>query len=644
MCGICGVVSLAGPLDPRLESAIAPMTATLRHRGPDGEGFFRDGTAALGHRRLAIIDRAGGAQPMSNEDGSCWVVFNGEIYNHRQLRTRLIGRGHVYRTTSDTETILHACEEFGTGALSMLEGMFAFAVYDSRRRELLLARDRLGKKPLYYAVLGGALHFASEIKAIRASPAWDPTIDTSELEGYLSLGCSLAPHTIYRQVRQLLPGHWLRLRNGRIEQGRYWDVERFDDHPAHGADLLEEVEAQVRSAVVDRLESEVPLGAFLSGGIDSGLVVAFMSGAMGPGVATTSVGFSQAAHNELPAAALTARCFETDHHVESVEPQLDGILDRIVGAFDEPYADASAIPTYHVSRLARRHTTVALTGDGGDETFGGYSRRYVPHAVEGAVRPLVPGPARALAGWMGARWPSHQLPRVLRFGTYLENLAHDPADAYYSDLCMVKPHVARRLLGLDPDRDPRSSPVYAAVTEPYQRCASPDPVQRAQYADLKIYLANDILVKVDRMSMQNSLEVRCPLLDHRLVELAFRIPRHRKLPGLKPKYLLRQLARRHLPSGLSDLPKHGFTTPIAEWLAGPCAPMFHDDVLHKGASVADLVDQDYVRRMFEEHRSARADHASALWAVWMLARWQKAAQKDASAFANVEMLAVMRVP
>jgi asparagine synthase (glutamine-hydrolysing) len=642
MCGICGVVALDGELHPDLRSSIGAMTATLHRRGPDGQGLFSDPVAALGHRRLAIIDRAGGHQPMSNEDGSCWVVFNGEIYNHRSLRSRLIDLGHTFRTASDTETILHAYEEFGADCVPMFEGMFAFAVYDSRRRELLLARDRLGKKPLFYAELNGALHFASEIKALRASPAWDPSIDLSQLEGYLSLGYVIAPGTVYRRVRKLPAGHWLRVRNGSVEVRKYWDVERFDDHPGAGPALEREIEDLLRTAVSDRLESEVPLGAFLSGGIDSGLVVSFMAEALGRGVTTTSVGFGEAAHNELAAAAMTASRFETQHHVEIVEPRLDDVLDRIVDAFDEPFADASTVPTFHVAGMAKRHVTVVLSGDGGDEAFSGYSARYAPHAVESVARSFLPGaPGRAAAAWLGPRWP-RRLPRILRWGASLENLARDPAAGYFSDLCAVSPHVARRLLGLPALRDPGTSAVYEAVTAPYRRCTSSSAVQRAQYADLKIYLADDVLVKVDRMTMQHGLEVRCPLLDHRIVELAFRIPARRKMPHLRSKHLLRQLARKRLPPELARLPKRGFSAPIAEWIAGPCASMFQHDVCRPGAGVASLVDIAYVGRLFNEHRTGQANHAQALWTVWMLARWfeRTARQVEAPVPLPADLIAV----
>jgi asparagine synthase (glutamine-hydrolysing) len=623
MCGICGVFALDRSLEPRLQSAIGDMASTLAHRGPDGQGVFIDNVAALGHRRLAIIDREGGAQPISNEDGSCWIVFNGEVYNHHALRRQLIKRGHVFRTHSDTEAILHAYEEYGAACVPMLEGMFAFAIYDARRRALLLARDRLGKKPIYYATFGRALHFASEIKALAASPSWDPALDLSQVEGYLSLGYFVAPSTPYRHVHKLSAGHWLRATASGIEVRRYWDVERFDDHPAGGEVLEEEIDATIGAAVRERLESEVPLGAFLSGGIDSGLVVSFMADAIGPGVTTTSVGFNQAAHNELEAAALTAKKFHTQHHVEIVEPAVDQVIDRIVGAFDEPFADASAVPTFHVASIARRHVTVVLSGDGGDEAFGGYTGRYAPHAVESFARTLVPGAAgQSAAGWLGRAWPrSRHLPRALRWGTLLENIGRDPASAYFADLCVVKPDMARRVLGLSPSRDLSDSPVYDVVTEPYRRCPSINPVQRAQYADVQIYLANDVLVKVDRMTMQHSVEVRAPLLDRRVIELAFRIPVQKKMPRLRSKYLLRQLARKRLPPQIATLRKHGFSAPMSEWLAGPCASRFRDDVLSNAAPIRDLVDTSIVRRLFEEHRRRRADHGQVLWSVWMLAKW-----------------------
>jgi asparagine synthase (glutamine-hydrolysing) len=623
VCGISGVMAINGPLDPALRAGVRAMNGAIAYRGPDGDGFH-DGTyATIAQRRLAIIDRAGGAQPMPNEDGTRWIVFNGEIYNHRVLRPLLEARGHRFRTVCDTETILHAWEEYGTACVDHLEGMFAFAICDDRTRELFIARDRLGKKPLFYGTFGGGLHFASELGALRASPAWQGDLDLSSLEGYLSLGYFLAPHTAYRDIRKLEPGCWLHAANGRITTARYWDVTEFGTDTRGEHELIADVETTIRAAVHERLESEVPLGAFLSGGIDSGLIVSFMAEAMNDPVVTATVGFADAAHNELHAAAVTATHFHTQHHAQVVEPRLDEVFDGVVDHMGEPMADSSAIPTWYVSQSARRHVTVALSGDGGDETFAGYDFRYVPHAWEGQARRLVPGtPGRRLARWLGATWPrKHAVPRPLRLGTIFDNLSRDPAAAYYLDLCFLKPSETRTLLGRPSGDGLSDSPVFDAVTEPYRRCPSPEPLQRAQYADLKVYMPNDPLVKVDRMSMAHSLEVRCPLLDRKVVELAFRIPAHRKLRGGTGKVLLRELARRRLPPALATLPKRGFTVPIGQWIAGPYRQAFTDEVLGPGSQVTALLDVAAVRRMLNDLQPAHASHHYALWAVWLLERW-----------------------
>ena len=622
MCGICGIVALDGVLDPGLRDVVRSMTNELRHRGPESEGFFNDDIASLGHRRLAIIDREHGAQPISNEDGSIWVIFNGEIFRHRSLRQDLEKRGHVFQTSSDTECIVHAYEEYGTDCVSRLDGMFAFAVYDRVKRELFLARDRLGKKPLVYAILGGAFHFASEIKALYRSPYWDPSLDLTTLEGYLSLGYFVAPSTPYRHVQKLEPAHWLRIRDGQVTTRKYWDIERFDDYEGDSATLREDVESAVRDSVRMRLESEVPLGAFLSGGIDSGLIVSFMAETLGAGIVTTSVGFEDTNHNELAAAELTARRYHTSHHSSVVEPRLEEVLDPIVHAFDEPFADSSAIPTYYVSAMARRHVTVALTGDGGDEAFGGYSSRYIPHALESVVRPHLASSVRGGSAWLGEQWPrASAVPRLLRWGTFLENVGRDPAGAYYADLCFAKPRQTHALLGLDAGRRLADSPVYDVVTTPYRQCSSKDPVQRAQFADLKIYLSNDVLVKVDRMSMLHSLEVRSPLLDHRVVELAFRIPRTQKLPLLRPKHILRQIARNRLPKQVVRLPKRGFSAPVGAWITGAYSDMFRSEVLAPSSMCSGLLDIEYVRQLFERHRRGQIDYSFLLWAIWLLERW-----------------------
>jgi asparagine synthase (glutamine-hydrolysing) len=623
MCGICGVISVDGELDPRIGAALPRMAGAIRHRGPDSEGLFTDRVAALGHRRLSIIDLATGDQPIANEDGTCWIVFNGEIYNHRDLRRDLLARGHVFRTASDTEAILHAYEEFGVDTPTRLEGMFAFAIYDSKRRQLFLARDRLGKKPLFYAVLEGALHFASEMKSILESPAWDGELDPRSLEGYFSLGYFLAPDTVYRHVKKLQPGHWLRLANGHLETRQYWDVTEFDSDRRPEREVLDELEPLLGRAVAERLESEVPLGAFLSGGIDSGLIVSYMAQAGGD-VVTASVGFSNDQRNELNAAGVTASHFGTRHFPHTLQVRLEDVLGPIVAAFDEPFADSSAIPTWYVSKAAREHVTVALSGDGGDESFAGYDFRYVPHALEAAARRVLPGAVGKAAGrGLGAVWPRRQgLPRALRLGTVFDNLSVDASDAYYNDLCCLKPAATRRLLGLDPSGDPRQSPVYDAVTAPYRRCPSPSAVQRAQYADLKVYMPNDPLVKVDRMAMQHALEVRCPLLDRRVVEFAFRLPTSTKMRHLQGKHLLRRLAEKRLPPGISRLPKLGFNAPVAAWMRGPYRDALREDLFAPNAGISSILDAAHLRQLYDEHARGDVDHGYALWACWVFERWR----------------------
>jgi asparagine synthase (glutamine-hydrolysing) len=625
MCGICGSAALVGPLDPDARRAVRAMSAAIAHRGPDGEGFYDGETTTLGHRRLAIIDRAGGAQPIANEDESCWIVFNGEVYNHRSLRPVLEARGHVFRTKSDTETILHAWEEYGTACVERLEGMFAFAIADTRRRELFIAHDRLGKKPIFYTIINGVLHFASELGALNEAPGWRGELRLDAIEAYLSLGYFLAPDSIYRGVYKLMPGHWLHVANGAITTRRYWDVTEFGTDQRDEDALVDAVDEALGEAVRERLESEVPLGAFLSGGLDSGLVVSYMAEAMRQPVLTNTVGFGDAGHNELEAARLIAGRYGTDHHEETLDPQLDDVFETIVSHLGEPMADSSAIPTWYVSRSARRNVIVALTGDGGDETFAGYDFRYVPHALEERARAFVPGPAgRVAVGAMGRMWPrSAALPKWLRAGTVLENLSNDSATAYFTDLCFLKPGATRRLLGLRGDRAD-NSPVFTAITDVYRRPDTSDDVQRAQYADLNVYMPNDPLVKVDRMSMAHSLEVRSPFLDRRVVELAFRIPSRRHQQGTTGKVLLRKLAARRLPPALARMPKRGFTVPIGEWIAGPYADRYRDEVLSQNAMVGGLLDGPELRRRFEEHCEGAVNHSYVLWAVWVLERWLRA--------------------
>src|SRR5688572_22999231 len=621
MCGICGVFVMEGSLPIDARQTVSAMSAALTHRGPDGDGTFFSPRAILGHRRLAIIDPEGGHQPMANEDGSIWVVYNGEIFNHRELRSTLEAKGHRFRTASDTETIIHAYEQFGSSCVERFDGMFAFAIYDGRRQELFAARDRLGEKPFFYSVFNGMLHFASELPALARAAGWKGEIDYGAIEGYLSLGYFMAPGTVFHGVHKLLPGHSLTARDGRVHIQQYWDITEFDSDQRSAADILDDIDATLRTAVPSRLESDVPLGAFLSGGMDSSLIVSYMSEQLGHRLNTTTVGFAGHDHNELAAADLTAAHFGAHHYAELITPEVDDFIAPVIEHIGEPLADSSLIPTWFAARAAKRHVGVVLSGDGGDESFAGYSFRYVPHAIESLVRQGIPRPLAHWPGWIGARWPRNsRLPRPLRLGTVLENISRNPADAYFADLTFLKSADTRRLMGLAPHADLSESPVYEAVTEPYRRCNSSDPVQCAEYADLKVYLPNDPLVKVDRMSMAHALEVRCPFLDHRLVELAFRIPASRKQLRGQGKVLLRSLARRRLPDHLWRLPKQGFTAPIGEWVSGPFRARFREELFDSGASITTIIDQrDLERRLVAQQNGA--SHGYALWAVWALERW-----------------------
>jgi asparagine synthase (glutamine-hydrolysing) len=621
MCGITGIAALDDALNPELMAAIAPMTSVLSHRGPDDEGFLRTPRVVLGHRRLSIIDRSGGHQPLSNEDGTCWVAFNGEVYNHHDLRPRLAGLGHLFRTRSDTEVIVHAWEEYGPKCVDLLEGMFAFAIVDTRRHEVFLARDRLGKKPLFYAVLDRTLHFASEIKAIATSPAFDFTPDSDALLSCLMLGYTIAPMTAYRSVRQLEPGHSLHLKEGAITVRSYWDVRDFDSDVRVEAQVLRDLDPMIRTAVRDRLESEVPLGVFLSGGIDSGLVTSYMAEVAAQPVIATSVGFASAAHDELAAARVTAGHVHAQHHEEVVSPSLAGAVEIVLGGFDEPFADPSAIPTWHVSRMARQFVTVALSGDGGDEAFAGYSFRYVPVQIESIWRQALPGRfGQGLASKLGGVWPRQPgLPRPLRVGSVLDNLATTPADAYFRDLCFLKPPEALALAG-STSTNYRDTSVFAAVTDAFGRCPSSSLLQRTQYADLKIYLPS-VLTKVDRMSMQNSLEVRSPLLDRRLIEFAFRLPTGTKMPRFESKHLLRKLAEQRLPRELARMPKKGFSPPLGEWLAGEGGQRLAEDVLHRSALVRGWLDVSHLAGIFARRGEQRSGDTHALWCAWLLEAW-----------------------
>ncbi|HYG62949.1 MAG TPA: asparagine synthase (glutamine-hydrolyzing) [Thermoanaerobaculia bacterium] len=633
MCGIAGLFHYRGESSgagfARRETLASPLTAMvgcIRHRGPDDQGFHVEGPFGLGHARLSIVDLAGGHQPIFNEDRSIAVVLNGEIYNHRALRQELEGRGHRFATRSDTEVIVHLYEELGEGCVARLAGMFTIAVADLRHRRLLLARDRAGKKPLYLADDGRRLGFASELKSLLAAGLAAPEIDPEALDLYLTLGYVPSPWSIVRGARKLEAGHLAvcDARGVRIE--RYWDVEARPQESLTLAQWTEELEFLLREAVRDRLESEVPLGAFLSGGIDSGTVVALMSEALGEPVRTHTVGFHEPGFDEREDAAAVARALGTDHMEFEVRPDLVDVLPRIAWHLDEPFADPSAVPTWYVSRETRRRVTVALSGDGGDELFAGYPGRYGQPALEARARRLVPGPVRQhLFPWLSRRWPrSPRLPRALRLGGFLGNVAVDADRAWFRDRHHVPPHLLERLFGHRlAERRGRFDP-WAAVEPHVSRAPQGDPLSRLLYLDFKTWLADDGLVKVDRMSMAHGLEVRCPLLDHRVVELAARVPSRFKMADGRTKILLREVAARHLPAEILSRPKRGFAPPVDRWLRHELRDLSRDLLLGSDAMARGLFERRELERLLADHQARRLEAGWAIWTLLMLEVWGRA--------------------
>lgn len=629
MCGIAGVLHD----DPRARASqrlVQAMIDRIIHRGPDAEGLLVDGPVGLGHRRLSIIDVEGGDQPIFNADRTIAVVFNGEIYNHRELRRWLEGRGFRFRTKSDTEVLVHAYEHEGPEFVRRLRGMFAFAIWDQRRRRLMLARDRLGKKPLYYYHGGGRLLFASELKAILAAPGLDLELDLEAISDYLSFLCILAPRTIFRHVRKLRPGHYLLASEGRLVEDRYWDldVSRIDRRPRE--ELQAALLDQLDDAVACRLESEVPLGAFLSGGVDSSAVVALMARhARGP-VRTANIGFDVAEYDESDYARQVAHRYETDHHSERVhvDAAAEDELERLVWHLDEPFADPSAIPTGRVSGIARKVVTVALSGDGGDEVFAGY-RRYRVDLLGERLRRAFPATLRErVLGPIGRAWPRGEvIPRPFRLGTALEELALDGPLAHYHSVSYFReprkdrfftPEARQRLAGYSS---------FEALAEHYARAESPDPLARMLYVDLKTYLPDRMLMKVDKMSMMHGLEVRSPFLDHHLVEFGLRLPARLKVRDGEGKWLLKKAMEPFLPADVLYRPKQGFEVPLADWLRGPLVEPLE-------AALESLGRRGYLapepmRALLEEHRTGRFDHADRLWILYMLELWHRVFRIDA---------------
>ena len=621
MCGIAGIFHLgtAKPVDPARVSA---MCDAIAHRGPDGEGVWTAPGVALGHRRLSIIDIAGSPQPMASADGRAMLVFNGEIYNYRELRAELAAGGATFRTDGDSEVILAAWQKWGEACLPRLHGMFAFAIYDAGQRTLFLARDRLGVKPLFMAELAdGSLAFASELKALTAHPLLRRELDPLAVEDYLAWGYVPDHRSILAGVKKLPAGHSLLLRHDAPLPAprQWWDVSFAERRQGKAADLEAELVHLMREAVTSRMVADVPLGAFLSGGVDSSSVVALMAEASSNPVKTCSIGFDVAALDESAYARRIAEQFHTDHRARVVSPDDFSAIDTLAAMFDEPFADASALPTWRVCQLARENVTVALSGDGADEAFAGY-RRHVFLAGEDRVRGLLPGAVRrGLFGTLGALYPKADwAPRPLRAKTTLLSLAASSEEAYADAISVTGPALRERLYSADYLKVRGDYRAEQPFLDCMARAPSRSGLDRAQYADLKFWLPGDILTKVDRASMAVSLEAREPLLDHRLIEFAATLPEAMRVRRGQGKWAMKQAMRRYLPDDILFRPKQGFVTPIAQWLRGPLAGEARGIASSSALGRTGWFCPARISEMAEAHIAGRSDHSRLLWQLLML--------------------------
>jgi asparagine synthase (glutamine-hydrolysing) len=620
MCGITGIFDTRGfaSIDRQL---LAGMNDSQRHRGPDEGSLHIEPGVGLGHRRLSIIDLATGQQPLFNEDGSVVVVFNGEIYNYQDLIPELQALGHVFHTKSDTEVIVHAWEQWGDQCVQRFRGMFAFALWDRNRKTFFMARDRLGVKPLFYAVLDdGTLLFGSELKSLLRHGGLRRDIDPMAVEQYFALGYVAEPNTIFRQALKLPPGHTLVIRHGEAvgSPRPYWDLRFHVDQPLSAEEASEELLRRLKESVRLRMIAEVPLGAFLSGGVDSSAVVAMMAGLSNEPVNTCSMSFADPQYNESEFAQRVADRYQTRHRVEQVDAEDFGLIDELARLYDEPYADSSAIPTYRVCQLARKHVTVALSGDGGDETFGGY-RRYRLHMMEERMRASLPASIRQpLFGLLGRVYPKADwAPRMFRAKTTFEGMARTSVQAYFHSMSQLREPMRSRFYT---QRFKSELGGYTAL-EVFERHArnaqTDDPLSLIQYIDLHTYLVGDINTKVDRASMAHSLEVREPLMDHELVEWVARLPSSLKLQGGNGKAFFKKALEPHLPQDVLYRPKMGFAVPLARWFRGPLRQRVRQALLGGPMLDSGWFDAGVIRQMVEQHESGASDHSTPIWTLLM---------------------------
>lgn len=621
MCGICGIVTVQ-PDGMKSRETIQRMSESLTHRGPDDFGYYYDDYASFGVRRLAIIDLATGHQPITNENRSIWLIFNGEIYNYQELHHQLVAKGHKFTTHSDSEVILHAYEEYQEQCVDHLLGMFAFAIWDSGQNSLLLARDRIGIKPLYYWCNNQQIAFGSELKALLHHADVPTRIDDKALDLFLSLEYIPGPWTIFEEVKKLLPGHYLVFKNGSTRLEKYWDIPTLTPSSNEQGNVRALLEL-MQNSVHQHLVSDAPLGVFLSGGIDSSSIVALMSQINGEKIKTFSIGFEDHTYNELPYARAVAAHFHTEHSEEILTPDIGSLFDLLIGSLDEPFGDFSLFPTYLLAKFAGQAVKVVLTGDGGDEIFGGYDT-YLAQKISTTYLNRLPGhlrknimpavferiqPQSAKKGMINKLkrlTEGEKLPDSLRHLRWMIFLDEGAKAQFYS------PEFHANLNG---------NHGFDFVTDLFARASKREPLAQLQYVDIKTYLVDDILTKVDRMSMASSVEARVPLLDHRIVEYCVNLPTSKKIQRGKTKIILRQAMRPYLPQMVIDKPKEGFSVPIKHWLRGPLKPLMLDLLASKRITDHGYFDPATVSRWVKEHLDGKVNHSHRLWSIMVFERW-----------------------
>ena len=620
MCGIAGFAdsSTTNFRTPEADfSLVHSMCEVIRHRGPDDEGVHVEPGVGLGMRRLSIIDLSTGHQPIHNEDQTVWVVFNGEIYNYRELRRELEAAGHRFYTSSDTETIVHAYEEWGEAAFARLRGMFGIGLWDRRTHTLLLARDRAGQKPVHYAMAGGRLFFGSEIKSLIAAGAVSREIDLGALDHYLSYLYAPRDRAIFKGVHKLPPGHYLAWHDGRVEVRQYWQIGNAEPFRGTSEEAARTLETVLADAVESHMVSDVPLGAFLSGGVDSSVVVGLMARASSRPVKTFSIGFDDPQFDELEHARRVAAHFATEHHEFVVRPDGLSILDRLIGHFDEPFADSSAIPTWYVSEIARRHVTVVLSGDGGDELFGGYDR-YLPHPRVAQFDSLpLPG-KRQMAALV---WP--WLPHGVRGKNFLRHVSRSDDGRYLDAIAFFQSDEKDALYTADVRRALSGQAAEERLARHFQRFASLPPHSRMMRFDFETYLPEDVLTKVDRMSMAHSIESRVPLLDNEVIEFASTLPASMKIVNGRRKHVLKEAARRLLPAEILDRKKQGFGVPLGVWFRGGLTDVFSDVLRSPLTRQRGYFEPAFVDRLVSEHLAGKRDHTLRLWQLLVFELWHR---------------------